>query len=509
MGISSSRWSLIDTFGPNIWHSRQDTVSSCPAAPKHSGEDSTMWLPTSLWYPIAEFLTARAPPEDWEVVKPTPEAVREARPYGDEHTHGPPRVSGAGCMAAPLCLAEASGHHMRPGAASAATEAGSGGAGTTGPCSEQGSGRPDLENEARDLRAALKDWGWAVNKAKVQGPGLSVKFLGVVWSGKTKVMPQAVINKIQAYLHLETVKQLQTFLCLLGYWQVFIPHLVTIMCPLYGLTKRGAVWDWTSGMEEAFMAAKWAVAQAQTLWVAEPTLPYLLTVHVQDQGFGWGLWQTHGTRKVPLGFWSQLWKRAEWRYSLIEKQPAAIYAALVACEAITGPAPVVVKSTYPVEGWLQSWLRAPRTGVAQTSTLTKWGAYLEQWAMFSSSPLSQQLHELLGPVTFWVDKEEALPEHPVEVARPYREGKPTVPGGAWYTGGSCWCQPPSWTAVGLQPESEEFWYDTGQGQSSQWAKLRAVWLVLTHEAGDVHVCTDNWAVFRGLTLWLPCWATQG
>lgn len=147
----------------------------------------------------------------------------------------------------------------------------------------------DLEDAAKALRAALNDWGWAVNEAKVQGPGLSVKLLGVIWLGKTKVMPE--------------------------------------------------------GRQ-----------------VADPALPSLLTVQVQEEGFGWGLWQTHGTRKVPLGFWSQLWKGAKQRYSLIGKQLVAIYASLVACEAITGLAPIKVQSTCPVEGWLQSWLRAPRKG---------------------------------------------------------------------------------------------------------------------------------------------------
>lgn len=147
--------------------------------------------------------------------------------------------------------------------------------------------------------------------------------------------------------------------------------------------------------------------------------------------------------------------------------------------------------------------------MTQSPTLTKWGAYLEQRSTFSSSLLSQQLHELLGLVAFKVDKEEALPEHPVGLASSYREGKPPVSGGAWYTDDSCQGQHPTWTAVGLQPESGEFWYDTGPGQSGQWAELRAVWLVLMHEAGDVHVCTDSCAVFWGLTLWLPRWAAQG
>lgn len=87
----------------------------------------------------------------------------------------------------------------------------------------------DLDNTAKVLRVALSDRGWAVNEAKAQGPGLSVKFLGVIWLGKTKVM----------------------------------------------LEGR---------------------------WITDPTLPYLLTVQVQEEGFGWGLLRTHGTQKIPLDF---------------------------------------------------------------------------------------------------------------------------------------------------------------------------------------------------------------
>ena len=49
----------------------------------------------------------------------------------------------------------------------------------------------------------------------MQDPGLSVKFLGVVQSGKTKVLPSAVIDKVQAFPVPTTPKQLQDFLGIL------------------------------------------------------------------------------------------------------------------------------------------------------------------------------------------------------------------------------------------------------------------------------------------------------
>jgi hypothetical protein len=45
---------------------------------------------------------------------------------------------------------------------------------------------------------------------------------------------------------------------------------------------------------------------------------------------------------VPIGFWSQLWKGAELHYTLIEKQLAAMYAALIAKRPLVGKQEVKV-----------------------------------------------------------------------------------------------------------------------------------------------------------------------
>lgn len=53
---------------------------------------------------------------------------------------------------------------------------------------------------APEIIKDLESHGWAVNATKFQEPGLSVKFLGFVWSGKTKVIPEVVVDKIQMLL---------------------------------------------------------------------------------------------------------------------------------------------------------------------------------------------------------------------------------------------------------------------------------------------------------------------
>lgn len=55
------------------------------------------------------------------------------------------------------------------------------------------------------------------NPQKVQGARLTVKFLGVIWSGKTKVLSNYITDKIQAFLVPTTTEQLQEFWGILGY----------------------------------------------------------------------------------------------------------------------------------------------------------------------------------------------------------------------------------------------------------------------------------------------------
>ena len=215
---------------------------------------------------------------------------------------------------------------------------------------------------ADSLTACLQRRGWAINPQKVQGPGLSVRFLGVVWSGKTKVLPSAVIDKVQAFPVPTTSKQLQEFLGVLGYWRSFIPHLAQLLRPLYRLTRKGQLWDWGKTEQDTFQQVKLAVQQAQALGVFDHTLPAELDVCVTQDGFGWGLWQRQSSVWTPIGFWAQIWRGAEERYSRIERQLLAVYSALQAIEPITQTAEVIVKTTLPIQGWVKDLTHLPKTG---------------------------------------------------------------------------------------------------------------------------------------------------
>lgn len=114
-----------------------------------------------------------------------------------------------------------------------------------------------------------------------------------------------------------------------------------------------------------------------------------------------------------------------------------MYAALVATEAITGTAKVLVNTAYPIQGWVRTWTQGPKTRVTQTTTISKWGAYLEQYSTLSSSPLSAELQQVLGPVELVAQAAPStLPTGEGLEPSPYK-GWPSVPEDDWYTDGSC------------------------------------------------------------------------
>lgn len=113
-------------------------------------------------------------------------------------------------------------------------------------------------------------------------------------------------------------------------------------------------------------------------------------------------------------------------------------------------------------------------------------------------PLSQEVQTLLGPVTH-----ETLSrgETPVEAALPiHSERVRPLPETMWPTDGSSRGSP---ATVAARLDTDELWFGSGSGQSSQWAELRAVWMVWTQEPGPVAIGTDSGAVFKGLPWLLP------
>ncbi|XP_065599365.1 uncharacterized protein LOC136052867 [Cyrtonyx montezumae] len=194
-----------------------------------------------------------------------------------------------------------------------------------------------------------------------------------------------------------------------------------------------------------------------------------------------------------------VWHGAEERYSMIEKQLLAAYSTLQVVEPTTQTAKVIVKTALPIQGWVRDLIHLPKTGVAQAQVVARWVAYLSQRSSLSSSLLKEELQKTLGPVTYHSDAPKQTLVAPPQKS-PVQEGKYPIPEDAWYMDGSSKGNPSKWRAVVYHPDTDTIWFEEGHGQSSQWAELRAVWMVITKEPGDVVIqwyviVTNNRMIF--------------
>lgn len=79
----------------------------------------------------------------------------------------------------------------------------------------------------------------AVNPQKSWGSGTAIKVLGVkCLVGNAHVVPEAVMDKVQAYPIPKNKKEGQAFGGIWGFWKTFIPHLAHDH-----LVKKGHRWD--------------------------------------------------------------------------------------------------------------------------------------------------------------------------------------------------------------------------------------------------------------------------
>lgn len=78
---------------------------------------------------------------------------------------------------------------------------------------------PLLLDTLQDLLKHLWGRSWVVNPQKFpqkKGQGTPTKYLGVIWSGKTYILPETVTDKMQAYPTPKNVKEMQAYVEILG-----------------------------------------------------------------------------------------------------------------------------------------------------------------------------------------------------------------------------------------------------------------------------------------------------
>lgn len=104
---------------------------------------------------------------------------------------------------------------------------------------------------------ALAKAGLHLKPAKCVWNTKKVDFLGfTAIAGKGVCMSEDKIQAIRDWERPKTIRDCRAFAGLANFYAKFAPHFADLMKPIYALTKKGAVFDWTPQCELAFLSVK-------------------------------------------------------------------------------------------------------------------------------------------------------------------------------------------------------------------------------------------------------------
>ena len=121
-------------------------------------------------------------------------------------------------------------------------------------------------------------------------------------------------------------KGLQEFLGMLNLYHRFVPHAANLLRPLHSALKGDCkLLVWTDEMNDAFTAAKNALASSTLLVHPRHAATTSITVNATSTAIGASLEQYIDGHWQPLAFCSKHLKPAETRYSAFDRELLAIY----------------------------------------------------------------------------------------------------------------------------------------------------------------------------------------
>ena len=134
---------------------------------------------------------------------------------------------------------------------------------------------------------------------------------------------QPLPSETHAIQHMQpptTLKQVQAFLGLVGYYRKFIKGFAKIAKPLTMVTQPQVTFEWTSTYHTAFLHLKEAIIQAPILCYPDPNKKYIVYTDASDGACGAQLSQEHDGTEFPLAFLSHTFTETQRKWSTTKQE---------------------------------------------------------------------------------------------------------------------------------------------------------------------------------------------
>ncbi len=170
----------------------------------------------------------------------------------------------------------------------------------------------------------LHNAGLTLNLGKCNFMQRNITYLGHIISAEGVKTDPNKISAINNFPTPQSLKDVQRFLGLAGWYHRFIPHFSTNAAPLHALKQKKSTWIWEEECQRAFNIIKQDLTQAPVLLPPDFNRSFRVQTDASEIGLGAVLTQEREDGERVISYASRLLRGAEKSYSVSEKECLAV-----------------------------------------------------------------------------------------------------------------------------------------------------------------------------------------
>jgi hypothetical protein len=220
---------------------------------------------------------------------------------------------------------------------------------------------PSFETHLHHLATVfntLREANLTVKASKCNFGKLEVRYLGHLISSGTVKPDPSKLSAIMSFPAPTSLKQLQSFLGLIGYYRRFIPSMSTVAAPLYKLLRKEVVWNWSEEHQLSMKKLQEILTTTPVLRLPNFEKPFVLHTDASDCGLGAILSQVYTENdtaiECPISYASRSLSDSERNYSTTEKECLALKWAITHFRPYLIGSPFTVFTDHAALQWLMN-----------------------------------------------------------------------------------------------------------------------------------------------------------
>ena len=179
--------------------------------------------------------------------------------------------------------------------------------------------------ELREVFSRLHRAGLKLKPSKCKLGQKEVVYLGYVVSAQEISTDPSKVVAIMQFPRPVDLKSLRSFLGLTSYYRRFVPRFSSIAGPLYSLTRKDTLYEWSPECEATFVHLKGLLTQSPVLAYPHFGRDFLQVTDASGVGLGAVLSQEHENKVVrPIAFASRTLLQHEKNYGISELEALAV-----------------------------------------------------------------------------------------------------------------------------------------------------------------------------------------